>query len=103
MWEQGFLVSLLFSLDNIEENAVRNLPVNVLCVSSADGWLIVRFPVLIHTTYQESRVLPGNDSGANLDSLFVAGSRNPCGCVWIPWEVSICCETTFLWGGHHTS
>lgn len=50
MWELGFLVSLLFSLDNIVENAVRNLPVNVLCVSSADGWLIVHFPVLIHTT-----------------------------------------------------
>lgn len=50
MWELGFLVSLLFSLDNIEENAERNLPVNVLYVSSADGWLIVHFPVLIHTT-----------------------------------------------------
>lgn len=42
-------MSLLFSLDNIVENAVRNLPVNVLCVSSADGWLIVHLPVLIHT------------------------------------------------------
>lgn len=75
----------------------------MLCVSTADGWLIMLFPALNHTgaisLIKRAEVVPGNNILIHYlctEAFFFTACS-----VWIHWEVSMCCGTISLLGGHN--